>query len=65
MGSLQSSLDHIKNHTEYPTTSQALMAACNNMSDVAGEDKEWFGKTLPEGTYGTPEDVVKAVLAKV
>jgi len=35
------------------------------MSDLASEDKEWFGKTLPEGTYNTPEDVVKAVLAKV
>ena len=41
------------------------MAACSNMSEVGTEDKEWFGKTLPEGTYSTPEDVVKAVLAKV
>ena len=65
MGSLHSSLDHIKNHTQYPTSSQALIAACGNMSDLASEDKEWFGKTLPEGTYNTPEDVVKAVLAKV
>ncbi len=65
MGSLQSSLDHIKNHTEYPATSQALVAACNNMSEVGNEDKEWFGNTLPEGTYSSPDDVVKAVMAKL
>jgi len=65
VGSLQSTLEHIKNHTEYPSSSQALIAACNNMSEVQIDDKSWFETNLPSGTYDSPEDVVVAVMAKL
>jgi hypothetical protein len=52
---------HIREDVEYPTTAMALKEACNNLEDFSAEDKKWFTDTLPEGTYNTPEDVVKAL----
>ena len=62
MSKLQEELDHIKNHVDYPASKQQVVAACNNMSDVPSEDKEWVSKSLPEQTYKGPEDVVNALL---
>jgi hypothetical protein len=64
-GSMRTNLEHLKRHIQYPADRKALVTACNNMSDVPEGDKRWFEQNLPEGTYRTPEDVVKAVMAKV
>ncbi|MDA4131089.1 MAG: DUF2795 domain-containing protein [Thaumarchaeota archaeon] len=64
MSNLQEELGHIKNHIDYPATKQQVVEACNNMSDVPSDDKEWVSKSLPEQTYGGPEDVVNALLKK-
>jgi len=64
-GTMRTNLDHLKNHIEYPATREALIAACNGMSDVPEADKVWFERTIPQGTYRTPEDVLKALLAKI
>lgn len=54
--------EHIKNHVSgYPTTKADLVAACNNMSDFSDADKKEFADKLPDGTYNTPEDVMKAL----
>jgi hypothetical protein len=64
MSNLAEELGHIKNHIDYPATKQEVIAACNNMSDVPSDDKEWVSKSLPEQTYRAPEDVVAALLKK-
>ena len=64
-GDLRTQLEHLKRHVQYPATRKALVEACNNMSDVPAADRAWFEKSLPEGTYRAPEDVIKALLAKV
>lgn len=62
---MKTNLEHLKHHVTYPADRAALIEACNGMSDVSEGDKAWFTSTIPEGTYRGPEDVVKAVLARV
>lgn len=58
----EKAIEHIKNHVgTYPTTASALKMACNNMSEFTDEEKKWFSDNLPEGTYGSSEDVIKAL----
>lgn len=54
-------MDHLKNHQKYPVNRAALLAECDNLSDFSAEDKQWFTEHLPEGTYNTADDVVKAL----
>ncbi len=65
MSKLSEELDHIKNHVDYPASRTQVVEACNNMSDVPSDDRDWFSKTLPEGTYKTADEVVSALLTKV
>ncbi len=65
MSKLSEELDHIKNHVDYPASRTEVVEACNNMSDVPSDDRDWFSKTLPEGTYKTADEVVSALLTKV
>ncbi len=65
MGGFKASLDHLKNHVEYPADADAVTQACSNMSEVATEDREWFVETLPARTYQGPDEVLSAVLEKV
>jgi hypothetical protein len=58
-------LGHLKHHVQYPSNRSQVVAACNNMSDVSKEDREWFMKSLPEGTYNSPAEVMNALIAKV
>jgi len=64
MSNLQEELGHIKNHVKYPASRQQVVEACNNMSDVPSQDKDWVSKSLPEQTYRAPEDVVNALMKK-
>jgi hypothetical protein len=52
---------HIREHSKYPTTKKELVAACSGMSDVPSVDKEWFEKNLPEKTYSTADEVIRAL----
>ena len=62
---LKANLEHLKNHVRYPADRNAVVTACNNMSDASTEDKTWFTTNLPEGTFNGPIDVLKGLLAKV
>jgi hypothetical protein len=62
--SLQEELGHIKNHIKYPASKQQVVAACNNMSDVPSDDKDWVSQSLPDQTFRGPEDVVNALMKK-
>lgn len=52
---------HLKTHQTYPATKADLVAACNGLSDFSEEDKKSFSDNLPEGTYNSAEDVMKAL----
>jgi hypothetical protein len=52
---------HLRQHQQYPATRAELVAACNNLSDFSDADKKWFADTLPEGTYKSADDVLKAL----
>jgi len=65
MGNLSAELGHLKSHVQYPANKAQVVAACNGMSDVPHEDREWFAKTLPEGTYKDANGVLAALLTKV
>jgi len=64
MSKLAQELGHLKNHVTYPASRSQVVAACNDMSDVPTEDKDWVTKNLPEGNYRTPAEVVTALLAR-
>ncbi len=49
--------DHLRKDVVYPATKKEIVEACNMMSDVPKEDKEWFEKNLPEWSFKNAEDV--------
>ena len=53
-------MQHLKTHQTYPATKADLVAACNSLSDFSEDDKKWFSEHLPENTYNSAEDVMKA-----
>lgn len=61
----RTNLEHLKRHVKYPTDRKGVVAACAEMSDVNEADKQWIKTNIPEGTYRGPEDVLRALLAKV
>jgi len=54
-------MSHIGSDVEYPATCEALVSACNGMSEFSGDEKAWFAKALPHGTFNSAADVNKAV----
>jgi len=62
VSTLSDELGHLKHHVNYPATTKEINEACSNMSDVPEPDRNWFQKTLPEGNYANPEEVVSALL---
>ena len=65
MSRLSDELGHLKNHVKYPASRSEVVATCNNMSDVAEEDRKWFSNNLPDRRYSKAEDVLTALLSKV
>lgn len=57
----QNVIQHLREHQQYPATRDELVAECDELSDFSMEDKEWFKKNLPEGTYKSAEEVMKAL----
>jgi hypothetical protein len=58
-------LGHLKNHVSYPASRAQVVAACNNMSHIETSNRDWFVKSLPEGNYKSPSEVISALLTKV
>lgn len=52
---------HLREHQKYPATKAELVAECNNLSDFSDEDKMEFSNKLPEGTYNSADEVIKAL----
>ncbi|OGG24586.1 hypothetical protein A3A79_05380 [Candidatus Gottesmanbacteria bacterium RIFCSPLOWO2_01_FULL_43_11b] len=54
--------DHLKTHIgKWPATKAELVAACNALSDFTPEDKAEFESKLPDGTYNSADDVMRAL----
>ncbi|MBI4050239.1 MAG: DUF2795 domain-containing protein [Candidatus Doudnabacteria bacterium] len=54
-------MSHLRGHATYPSTKAELVAHCNNLSDFSEEDKKEFAEKLPEGTYNSADDVIRAL----
>ncbi|MDP3794765.1 MAG: hypothetical protein Q8R13_02435 [bacterium] len=54
-------IEHIRNHVDYPASARELKESCNSMAEFSDEDKQWFSDHLPNGTYNSADDVVRAL----
>jgi hypothetical protein len=52
---------HLKDHVKYPASRAELLAACAETPEFTGGEKQWIADHLPEGTYGSADDVLKAL----
>ena len=57
----EDAMKHLREHATYPSTKAELVAHCNDLSDFSEEDKKEFAEALPEGTYNSADEVVKAL----
>ncbi|HET6282908.1 MAG TPA: hypothetical protein VFH73_18245 [Polyangia bacterium] len=55
---------HLREHQQYPATKAELVASCNNLVDFQADEKKWFAGALPERTYQSADEVMKALKAK-
>jgi hypothetical protein len=55
---------HLKEHQKYPATRAELLAACNDLVDFTPAEKRWYAEHLPEGTYKSAAEVLKALKSK-
>jgi hypothetical protein len=53
--------EHLRKHVTYPATRAQILAACANTPEFNAGEKQWFSDSLPEGTYTSADDVIKAV----
>lgn len=53
-------ISHLKTHVEYPISKSALLATCNNWSDVPEVERK-LGMTLPNKTFNNVGEVLKAL----
>jgi hypothetical protein len=54
-------ISHLKDHQTYPAKKEELVTECNNLSDFSAEDKKEFAEKLPDGSYNSAEEVIKAL----
>jgi hypothetical protein len=52
---------HLKEHQTDPATRAELLAACNELADFSAGEKRWYADHLPEGTYKSAAEVLKAL----
>ncbi|HVO30721.1 MAG TPA: hypothetical protein VMV18_08290 [bacterium] len=57
----EKAMTHLKNHVDYPADRAKILAACADTEEFTKEQKDWFAKHLPEGTYASADDVAKAL----
>jgi hypothetical protein len=52
---------HLADHVKYPASRTAVLAACADTPEFGAEEKRWLSSHLPEGSYASAFDVLKAV----
>jgi hypothetical protein len=55
---------HLKDHQTYPATRAELLASCQGLMEFNDGEKAWFAAHLPEGTYNSSAEVLKALRSK-
>jgi hypothetical protein len=58
---MQRVAQHLKEHVKYPATRQQILDACAQTKEFSAAEKAWTGAHLPDGTYASAEDVLKAL----
>lgn len=61
MQDVQNAIKHLREHATYPSTKAELVAHCNHLTDFSEADKQEFAEKLPEGTYNSADEVIKAL----
>lgn len=61
MHNTQGTIDHLRTHQKYPATKAELVEACNKLSDFSDQDKKDFTDKLPDRTYNSADEVIKAL----
>jgi hypothetical protein len=52
---------HLREHVKYPATRAEILAACADTPEFTDAEKAWAAAHLPEGTYASADDVLKAL----
>jgi hypothetical protein len=53
---------HLQEHPQkYPATRADLLAACDGLAEFSAGEKRWYADHLPEGTYKSAAEVLKAI----
>jgi hypothetical protein len=53
--------NHILKGVKYPASKDELVSQFKGFKDIKTDDRKWFEETLPNKTYDSPEDVMKAL----
>lgn len=52
-------MTHLEEHVNYPATKDQIIKACNDMSDVPLDAKDWILRNLTDRRYQNSEEVKK------
>lgn len=52
---------HAMDHITYPATREQVLAACAQTPEFSAGEKKWISDKLPEGTYNSSDEVLKAL----
>ncbi|HEX2676118.1 MAG TPA: hypothetical protein VHM19_05745, partial [Polyangiales bacterium] len=67
VAAVQPSMDKLKahaaDHITYPATREQVLAACAQTPEFSAGEKRWISEHLPNGTYNSSDDVMKALNA--
>jgi len=61
MDDVKGAIHHLNDHQDYPASKEEMVAECDNLSDFSDADKKWFTENLPDKTYNSAEEVLKAL----
>jgi hypothetical protein len=55
---------HLREHVKYPATRQQILDTCADTPEFTEAEKAWAAQHLPEGSYASADDVLKALKLK-
>ena len=55
---------HLRAHVKYPATRQQVLDACAQTDEFNAAEKAWAAAALPEGSYASADEVLKALKKK-
>jgi hypothetical protein len=58
---MQRVAEHLRDHVKYPATRQQILDACAQTPEFSAAEKAWTEHHLPEGTYASADEVLKAL----